>query len=165
SNYDGWQSALYGERGVRLYWGRTLFQPFAALQYIYVRQNDLTEGGADSLNLAVRGNDTNALRGLLGTRLARTYQTAAGPTLVPELRAIWLHEFLEPETVLNARFAGISGASFLTRGLNYGRDWAVLGGGFTWVVDSHFSLYANYDIQINARQAFHVGSGGAQFTW
>ena len=85
--------------------------------------------------------------------------------MVPELRAIWLHEFLAPETVLNARFAGISGASFLTRGLNYGRDWAVLGTGVNWIVDSHFSLYANYDIQVNARQTFHVGSGGAQFTW
>ena len=165
SDFDGWQSVAYGERGVRLNWGRTVFQPFTALQYIYVRQNALTESGADSVDLAVRGNDTNALRGMLGTRVARAWQTKYGPTVVPELRAIWLHEFLAPETVLNARFAGISGASFLTRGLNYGRDWAVLGTGVNWIVDSHFSLYANYDIQVNARQTFHVGSGGAQFTW
>jgi outer membrane autotransporter protein len=85
--------------------------------------------------------------------------------VVPELRAIWMHEFLAPETALNSRFAGIAGASFGTRGLNFGRDWAVLGGGVNWILTNNFSLFANYDIQVNARQAFHVGSGGAQFVW
>ena len=163
--FSGWQTALYGERGVRWRMGRTMMQPFVGLQYIYLRQNAFTEGGADSLNLAVDGSDTNALRGLLGTRVAQIYRTRRAGHLLPEVRAIWLHEFLDPETSLNARFAGIGGASFATRGLNYGRDWAVLGTGLNWVVNRRLAVYAGYDAQVNARQTFHVGSGGFVTTW
>jgi len=49
-------------------------------------------------------------------------------TWTPTARALWLHEFLNPETTLNMTFAGVGGPSFATQGLNFGRDWAVLGG-------------------------------------
>jgi uncharacterized protein with beta-barrel porin domain len=47
---------------------------------------------------------------------------------VPELRALWLHEFLDADAVVNSFFAPIGGGSFAIQGLNLGRDWAIIGG-------------------------------------
>ncbi len=137
----------------------------APLQYIYVRQNSFTESGAGTLDQSVAGVDTNALRGILGARLSTTRKTGSGRVFVPELRAAWLHEFLQPTSTLNAVFAPVGGASFATSGLNFGRDWALLGLGTQYVCTQNFSLFANYDVQVNAVQTWHAGSGGAQFSW
>ena len=163
--YNGWNPSAYLEQGVRVPFGRGLLQPYGALQYIYVRQNSFTESGAGTLDQSVAGTDTNALRGILGSRLSRTWQTAAGRVFIPELRAAWMHEFLAPSSTLNAVFAPVGGGSFAAQGLNFGRDWALLGAGTQYVFNKNVSLFANYDLQFNAVQAWHAGSGGVQFMW
>jgi outer membrane autotransporter protein len=165
ANYDGWQPTCYLEYGRRGQWGRTTVQPYSALQYVYVRQNAFTETGAGTLNLSVNGIDTNALRGLLGLRAAQTWQTDSGRCWIPELRAVWMHEFLQPDTTLTAVFAPIGGSSFATRGLNFGRDWAVLGCGTQYVLNQNVSLFANYDLLVNTQQVWNAGSGGVQVAW
>ena len=164
-DYDGWSPSAYLEHGHRYQFGRTIVQPYGALQYIYVRQNAFTETGAGTLNQSVGGIDTNALRGLLGSRFAQVWTTRGGAPILPELRAAWMHEFLEPNSTLNATFAPVSGSSFAARGLNFGRDWAVLGTGLQYVMSRNVSLFANYDLLFNANQAWNAGSGGLQFVW
>ena len=162
---DGWQSAAWLERGLELQGGGWQLQPFGALQYVYLRQDGFTETGADPVNLQVAGIDSHALRGILGSSLSRPLRLAGGQLLTPQARALWLHEFLAPETSLNSTFGGLGGASFVTRGLDFGRDWAVLGGGLDWRLNSQLALFANYDLQVNDRQALHLGSGGAELRW
>ncbi len=164
-SYDGWQPTAYLEYGRRGQWGSTMLQPYVAAQYIYLRQNGFTETGAGDLNLDVAGIDTNALRGLLGVRAAQTWATSGGHVWVPELRAVWMHEFLDPDTTLTAVFAPIGGSSFATRGLNFGRDWAILGAGTQYILSDHVSLFANYDLLVNSQQAWNAGSGGVQLAW
>jgi outer membrane autotransporter protein len=165
ADYSGWTPSAYLEQGLRLQAGRTLLQPYGALQYIYVRQNEFTETGAGVLNQTVGGIDTHALRGLLGSRVSQTWQTASGRVFIPELRAAWMHEFLEPSSTLNAVFAPVGGGTFAARGLNFGRDWALLGTGVQWVLNRRTSLFANYDLQFNEHQVWNAGSGGLQFVW
>ncbi len=98
-------------------------------------------------------------------RASQTWRTSTGRVWVPELRAVWMHEFLQPDTTLTAIFAPVGGSSFATRGLNFGRDWAVLGGGTQYVLNQNASLFANYDLLFNTQQAWHAGSGGVQFAW
>lgn len=162
--FSGWQGYVYLERGVSFRTARTTLQPYAALQYIYLRQNNFTETGADSLNLAVSGIDVNSLRSLVGGRLQYDRGLAGGRVL-PELRALWLHEFLDTDAVVNSFFAPIGGGSFAIQGLNLGRDWAIVGGGLRYELASGWNLYANYDAQVNSQQVFHVGSGGMAYAW
>jgi len=164
-NYDGWQPTAYLEYGRRWLSGRTTLQPYLAAQYIYLRQNGFTETGAGVLNQSVAGIDTNAFRGMLGARASQAWQTSGGRTLVPELRAVWMHEFLEPDTTLTAVFAPIGGSSFSTRGLNFGHDWAILGVGSQYILNQNVSLFANYDLLINTQQSWNAGSGGVQLAW
>jgi len=164
-NFSGWQGYSYLERGVTLRTKRATLQPYAALQYIYLRQNSYTETGADSLNLSVGGIDANSLRSLIGGRLQYTSGSRLGHRLLPEVRALWLHEFLATDVAVNSFFAPVGGGSFAIQGLDLGRDWAILGGGLRYELDSGWQMYFNYDAQVNTQQVFHVGSGGLQYAW
>lgn len=164
-DYSGWTPSAYLEQGVRVPVGGMLLQPYGALQYIYVRQNSFTESGAGTLDQEVAGIDTHSFRGILGSRLSRAWYLDSGRVVIPELRAAWMHEFLEPTSTVNAVFAPVGGGSFAARGLNFGRDWALLGAGTQFVLSQNVSLFANYDLQLNHRQTAHAGSGGLQFIW
>lgn len=164
-SYGGWQSYNYLERGVTLRGAQVCLQPFGAMQYIYLRQNGFSETGAQSLDLSVSGIDTNSLRSLVGARMATTWTTRGGRQLFPQLQAIWLHEFLQTDTTLNAYFAPIGGGSFAVDGLNLGRDWALVGGGLNCPLGRGWSFSTSYNAQANARQVFHAGSGGVQLNW
>ncbi len=163
-NTGGWQASVWLEDGLESHCGNWDIQPFMALQYIYLRQGSLTETNADSLNLQVGGIDTNALRSVLGASTSLPIRLANGQ-LSLESRTLWLHEFLEPDTSLNSTFADTGGGSFITRGLNFGRDWAVVGGGLKWQVNPRLQLLADYDLQANTVQVFHVGSAALNLMW
>jgi outer membrane autotransporter protein len=140
------------------------FTPMAALQYIYLHQNNFSETGAAALNLAADEINTHSLRGMLGLQLSRLIQTSRACT-THRLRATWMHEFLDTDAALLARFGTAGAPAMSIRGLNLGRDWAVLGYGVESKRNRFLSLFAGYDIQLNDRQTFHVGSGGAQLRW
>ena len=72
-NHPGWQSSAYLERGWTFRETRGTVQPFAALQYICLRQDGFIENGNDGANLAVDENDLHSFRGLLGGRLVRQF--------------------------------------------------------------------------------------------
>jgi uncharacterized protein with beta-barrel porin domain len=166
ANYGGWQSQLYLERGITMQSAVGSIQPYAALQYLYVRQNSFTETGAGVMNLGVSGIDANSLRSLIGIRLACCgLASRMGTNITPVARALWLHEFLGTSTGINAQFAPIGGSNFAVTGTSLGRDWAILGAGLNWNLGGGWQAYANYDAQVNIVQTFHVGSGGFQYTW
>lgn len=161
---EGWQGNLYLERGRSFRIRRLVAQPYAALQYIHLRQNQLTESGAEALNLGVSGLDANSLRSILGGRFTSTFCTRSGQRVTPELRAAWFHEFLDTYQVFTGGFAGTTGG-FAVRGLDLGRDWANLGGGLNLELNRHARLFGGYDVQVNDHQTLHAGSGGVEVLW
>lgn len=165
ADFGGWQSSIWLERGATLDYGGWTVQPLAALSYVFLHQNGYTETGPTIGNLSVDDINTNALRGVLGGYVSRSFETSHGSVLRPEARAFWLHEFLEPETTVDSSFTAIGGPSFATQGLNFGRDWGVIGAGLNWSVTQQLSLFANYDLLVNSRQTSNFGSGGLQFSW
>lgn len=161
----GWQANAYLERGLTLEANCWTMQPYVALQYIHLHQDELVEQGAGVLNLDVEDLDSNSLRGILGGRFSKSVCTANGRLLTPEIRAAWMHEFLDTNQVVNAGLAGIGGAGFAVRGVDLGRDWATVGTGFNLQMNDAVRLFAGYDVQLNSNQTFHVGSGGVEFVW
>lgn len=167
SKSDGWQGFAYGERGFNLKLSRSrVLQPFGGLQYIYGRQNAFNESGAGSMGLHLSGIDTHSLRSNTGCRLKlRPRITKSGVLITPEIRGSWLHEFLETSSIMSAQFAGVGHSGFVARGLDFGRDWAIIGGGLGIQLNRRFALNADYNSQFNDRQVFHVGSGNLSFRW
>ncbi|MEX0794492.1 MAG: autotransporter domain-containing protein, partial [Pirellulaceae bacterium] len=164
-NTTGGQGSAWLERGWIFRSRAREIRPFAALNYVHVAQDGFTETGAGTMNLNVGDVRTHALRGLLGGRASWTRQTSSGVAFRPELHAAWMHEFLDTETSLVTNITGAGGPGFTTRGLNYGRDWALVGGGFSLDLTHSLSFGAAYDIQANHRQALHMGSGNLQYRW
>ena len=163
---DGWKGYYYTEQGATFGDRRLSLQPFGGLQYIYVRQNGFTETGAAAANLAVPGINTHSLRSVLGSRLFSQQAQLANRYFAPQLRALWLHEFLETETGFSTFFSEVGGGnSFAINGLGMGRDWAVLGGGVNCDLSCNWSIYADYDLMLNDQTTFHIGSGGVQYLW
>lgn len=166
SDHQGWQSAVYVERGHLLRGERWSLQPYGALQYIHIRQEAFAESGALGFNLDVGGSDFDSFRGMLGGRLIGRLRQQGAQTADISFRTIWMHEFLQQTTGLVATtFASGPGSPFVLSGLDLGRDWVVLGPGCSYTINDRVSLFANYDLQFNAQQAIHVGSGGVQFQW
>ncbi|QDU80440.1 Extracellular serine protease precursor [Polystyrenella longa] len=164
---EGWQGFLYGEQGLNFVVAPgVLWQPYLGMQYVYARQNSFSETGAPGINLDVAGVDTHSLRGILGSRVALTDITLMDNfNVTPEVRAMWIHEFLEPTSPVNAQFAGVGGAGYSVNGLNLGRDWAVLGTGVSTQLTNHWEVRADYNSQFNDRQVFHLGSGTLTYSW
>jgi uncharacterized protein with beta-barrel porin domain len=162
--YTGWQGFGYSELGANMTAGAATLQPFGSLQYIHLRQNSVTETGAGSLNLSSGGMDSDSFRSFLGSRAQFRFN---GPwtRFIPEAQASWLHEYEDAATGLNARFAAVGGDTFAVAGLNTGRDWALLGLGFTCIVADNVQLTGNYFAQTNDRQTYHVGAAGLSIQW
>ncbi len=166
ANYDGWQAFGYWERGVTYGSCNRVLQPFVALQYLYLRQNGFTEAGANSVDLVTGGLDTWSFRSMLGARFQYAMYARNGKRFLPEVHALWMHEYLNSDTVLTASFAGGgTPGAFAVNGLDLGRDWAMLGASTTWELGGGWSMFVNYDCQTNSQQTFHVGSGGLGHMW
>jgi outer membrane autotransporter protein len=161
----GWAPSVYLEQGHRFDFAHWSLCPYAALQYVYLRQNAYTESGADVLDQSVDGSNTDSLRSFLGTSVASRYVTQSGSVIVPQLRAAWVHEFLDTDTTQTAAFASLGNGTFAAQGLDFGRDWALVGGGVQWQLSPSVSLFGNYDVQVNTRETLNTGSGGIQFAW
>jgi uncharacterized protein with beta-barrel porin domain len=161
----GWQANAYLERGLLTYVDQWDVQPYVALQYIYLHQGELVEQGAGVLNLDIEDVDSHSLRGILGARFSQTVLTSGGRLVTPEVRAAWIHEFLDTNQVINAGLAGVGGAGFAVRGVDLGRDWATVGGGASLHLSESTRLFGGYDLQVNGNQAFHIGSGGVECLW
>jgi autotransporter-associated beta strand protein len=164
-NYDGWQAATYLERGRSVCHRGWNLQPYVAGQYIYQHQGALIETGAGTLNLNVGDLDVYSLRSVFGGRISRVVINRTGGALTPELRAAWLHEFLDTNQVVNGSFAGVGGAGFAVDGVDLGRDWITTGAGLNLLAHQNVRFFGGYDLQVNDRQAFHVGSGGMELLW
>ena len=140
-------------------------QPYAALEYIQLQQNDFVETGANSIDIATGGLRADAFRSILGSRILANLPTNSGRPLTLEGRAAWRHEFLNENRILDASFAGQTGVNFAIAGVNVDRDAAILGTGLIYQLRSNFSVFANYDVLTSQNYTAHAGSGGLQFVW
>jgi outer membrane autotransporter protein len=115
--------------------------------------------------LQVAGSNTDSLRTLFGARMNFVAPIGREACFVPELRAMWIHELLETNSLVSAQFAPIGGSSFVARGIDLGRDWVQLGFGIGWDIDRAWQFRTDYDAQANEHQVFHVASGNASYRW
>ena len=167
SRHNGWQSTVYQEFGHTFHAGNPVgVQPYAALQYIHIRQNAFTETGADAANLDVSGDGLNSLRSILGGRILANPSGAFFGCSEIAFRTHWIHELLDRTTgIVGADFAGVGTPAFDVRGVDLGRDWVTMGTDAVWRRGKHLELRLAYELTFNARQAYHTGGGSVGLVW
>jgi fibronectin-binding autotransporter adhesin len=165
ANFDANEFSAYVETGLYRHVGAVVVQPLAGLQYINLERDGFTETGADALNLTVGRNSSNSFRGILGARVARPFMTESCRLIVPEVRARWMHEFLDEEEIISPSFAGVGSGSFAIQGVDAGDDFLILGTGVTAGLSDRVSVFVNYDAQFSENETAHGGNGGVQVVW
>ena len=102
-----------------------------------------------------------------GARWQHALINRNGLRTLPESHALWTHEYLDSNTSVSEQFSPTPTGSnaFSIQGLDFGRDWAVLGCNVTWEMHDCWSMYVNYDIQTNERETVHVLTGGLAHMW
>lgn len=162
AEFTGSQAMTYAECGRNVSLEKGSIQPYLGLQYVYLQQNEHNELGP--LALHVEKLSIDSLRTVVGGRTAFASFTPNNWLVRPTFNVAWLHELLDTNGVVRSSFSA-GGAAFDINGADTGRDWALLGPGLIIQPTANLSLLANYDIQMNSHQVFHVGTGGLQYSW
>lgn len=129
--------------------------PVASLTYLRLDEDAYTETGG-STALKLNSLSTDSLKSSLGAKFS--LETKAGSaTLIPEVRANWIHEFDDGAPTQTAAFAA-GGSSFTTTGIGPAANAINLGLGLTAALKNNLSLSANYDAELKDQYVGHTGS-------
>jgi outer membrane autotransporter protein len=113
--HDGTQYVAKAAGGYRLPMGEsgTTLTPIWGLTYSHLNQDSYTESGGNGAALHVNSLGDNSLKGEAGLKLEHSFAMAHGD-VVPEVRAMYRHEFDSGAQVQTASFAADENASFST---------------------------------------------------
>jgi outer membrane autotransporter protein len=143
--------------------------PRVGLSYYHIDQAAFTESGAGSLDLAVNPGALDALFSRIGFAIAQP-MTFGGGDLLPELRAAWLHNFLDNAGAFNASFIGTGAGSFNQVGAAVGRDAADLGAGVSFAISQtslpgHMTGFVQYDATVASHATANAVAAGLRLNW
>lgn len=163
--YDGVQTGVYAEHGMRLGTPSLNFRPYVGVQYVYLGQEGFTETGGGNFNLAIRHDDLNSLQVIPGIRLASDWPSRfLNNNFLLTFDAMYQHEFLDTAAIVGTSFASSTECSFAIAGLDLGRDSYRLGPGLEFQIGD-VRLFADYQVIFNEDHVFHAGGGGLELNW
>ncbi len=121
--------------------------PIAGVQYTYAGIAPFTENGAGSLDLRVSQQNASSLNSTLGGRIAYEWMVSPRVVLVPEIRMLWQHEFLNGSREIGAALDGGKGAGFNYWTATPDRDSVFAGVGVGARISDRwdFSLFDNFN--------------------
>jgi len=120
---------------------------------------------AELPRLTTSALDANDQRSVVGGRVVITRPWRETSRMHTEARLLWLCEFMRNESGPTSFFAPGDSNIFVTQGLRYGSNWALLGGRISWDLAGGLKAFAAYDAQVNSVETFHIGSTGLGYTW
>src|SRR6185295_9943714 len=83
-----------------------------------------------------------SMKGQLGGEVTVRLQPEGG--IVPLVRIVWNHEFMDDALLIRSGFAGAPATTFATPGPDLGTDWATIGVGLTGRISEGTSFYLRY---------------------
>lgn len=126
---------------------------------------DYRELEAELPRFATSALDANDQRSVVGGRVLITRPWRETSRMHTEARLLWLCEFIKNDSGPTSFFAPGDSNIFVTQGLRYGSNWALLGGRVSWDLAGGLKAFAAYDAQVNSLEMFHIGSTGLGYTW
>jgi outer membrane autotransporter protein len=155
SDYDGQQYSVMFDGGYVVDAGKFRITPMASLQYLRLHLQSYTETGAGALNLSVKAQNYDMLQSGLGMKVERPFE-AKGMTVIPEIHAKWLYDFIGDKQETTSTFAG-GGGSFATNGFDPAQNSFNAGAKLTLASHNNWSLETNYDFEYKEDFTAHTG--------
>ncbi len=163
-DFDGRELTAMAAAGKAYALDRLLYGPEISLEYTALRLESFTEDGAGNLGLEVAARDIQSLRSGLGLWAALPQQFT-GWRLVPTVKGVWKHDFLEDDDPLQASFIGDPTDNFMEIERYYqGRDVLELSVGVTAYIDA-LSLSAGYVGEFVRQEPAHTGQLGLGYAF
>ena len=97
------------ETGTTVALGSWMLRPLIGLQYLHLYQGAFTEGGANSLNLTMNGQGTDALFSSAGLRFGRVFY-ADSCTIIPLLHTRIIHDMIGEDRLIAGSLSGAGGS-------------------------------------------------------
>ncbi|MBU1249330.1 MAG: autotransporter outer membrane beta-barrel domain-containing protein, partial [Proteobacteria bacterium] len=123
--------------------GAWTISPAASVEYARLAQQGYEEQGAGVANLTVAAQNANSLATGLGLGVSRKCETET-LVIVPELWALWTHEFFTRDMTVDTSMAGNPSQVYSMRGAEPDRDVFRLGTGITLQADNGSSFSLRY---------------------
>lgn len=159
SHYDGQQYSTFVTTGYRYYTRScAIITPLAGIQYSYLYVNKHHEHGAGDLNLHVDAQKFNFLESTLGFYLSYVKQICNG-AFVPEVHALWLHDFFGNSMDLDTTFSGVAEetGSFSTRGPSLDKNRGDVGASLSFISCSRWAVQLVYNYEFSKSYSSHEG--------
>ncbi len=115
--------------------------PIASLQYTYLGLSSFNESGSDA-PLHFRSQHQDSLKSTLGLKAAYTFNIGS-VAITPEVRAQWVHEYLDSTAAVESSFAS-GGSTFTVNGPNIGRNGVLIDAGVSAQITQGVSVFAYY---------------------
>ncbi|MCK9554823.1 autotransporter domain-containing protein [bacterium] len=155
SDYDGQQYSVIVDGGYTFSVEQFRITPIASLQYMRLHLESYTETNADALNLKVKSQNYDMLQSGLGMKFERPYETELG-TLIPEIHARWLYDFIGDKQETTSTFSG-GGGSFATEGFDPAQNSLNVGCKLVLITKGNWDFEANYDFEYKEDFLAHTG--------
>ena len=147
--------------------GALTIVPRIGVEYDNIQQNPYASTGAPAagLDFNTNGSTLDALRGTIGARADVKFTTDDGTVVTPEVRATYLHDFMDTNVALTEAFTGAPTAGFTVSGVHPGREAALVGTGVTVGFSENISATIGYDAAVRDRELDHTVQVGIKYTW
>jgi fibronectin-binding autotransporter adhesin len=142
--HNGWEESLALQAGYVVPWDGFTVIPRAGLQYAHLSETGFSETGASGFNLTAPDHTTDSLQPTLSVSALRTFTTASGVAIVPEMKIAYSRELLS--TNRNLVLTTASGSVAPALGVSPAHDTITVGPQVTAHMSTQLDLYADYKL-------------------
>ncbi|MEQ1863524.1 MAG: autotransporter domain-containing protein [Micropepsaceae bacterium] len=165
--YQGRTVSAYVEAGKVFEFDMLRVEPVLALSFAALDTDAYGETGSAGVALLnVEGASHQSLKSITGVRVAYPLDILeSGRKIVPEMRLLWGHEYLDDQAQFRAALASLPDNPFTVRGQRFSRDSLLAGVGLNVPLSSRAVLYVDYDFSLSRDQSVQSLTLGARISW
>lgn len=153
SRHDGYEFTPHLGAGYEIDLQQAIVEPFVGVDYTFMHQDGYKETGANSLNLTVKGESSQMLRGELGFNVFKTLAFQGG-NWTPKAKLSYILKEPTKKDKTKGAFQGQS-TFFAVESYKWTRNQVSPGLGVTFRFNSGMFVDARYDAEIDSSSSSH----------
>lgn len=157
ADWDVEPFALQMMTGYDMYFNGFGVTPEAGLRYIHVKQDKYT----DTAGQSVKSDDSDIVTGVLGAKIAKSYNLSNGMLLTPEFKAAMTYDISHDNS--KSTITLVNGSSYSVTGKPLNRLGVELGAGITAELNDNVELSLGYEGKFRKDYQDHTGLINAKY--
>lgn len=157
ADWDVEPFALQMMTGYDMYFNGFGVTPEAGLRYIHVKQDKYT----DTAGQSVKSDDSDIVTGVLGAKIAKSYNLSNGMLLTPEFKAAMTYDISHDNSKSTVTL--VNGSSYSVTGKPLNRFGVELGAGITAELNDNVELSLGYEGKFRKDYQDHTGLINAKY--